>query len=146
MAIFKNGRLSGRVGDKVYYNTAKGSFVRQAPVFRSKEATPAQLAQRQRFAVCIHFLTPLGKVLNECFNKKRKTKAGLSMAVAYTMRAALSGTYPDYEVDPKRVLVSRGLSVSLMEPKVELLGYGKLEINWSNPEAVWRYDYVLCLA
>ena len=60
------GRISGRIGDFVFYNRGNKSFVRRAGI-RKIDMSPGGIARREKFAMCVK--------LAKCINRIPEVKA-----------------------------------------------------------------------
>ncbi|MDR3326517.1 MAG: DUF6266 family protein [Prevotellaceae bacterium] len=56
-------------------------------------------------------------------------------ATSYTLANAIIGTYPDYEIDPSKVLVSRGSLTPAANASATSTG-GSIEFSWDDNSGV----------
>lgn len=112
MAVFKkgiNGAFSGTIGNTVGSSWRHIDYMRSLPKPSKKPATPAQLAQRAKFALAVSFLQPMKWILNVGFNdKQRGNNTGYNRGLQLFITQAIIGDYPDYEIDFEKVTVSQG--------------------------------------
>ena len=112
MAVFKkgiNGAFSGTIGSTVGASWRQIDYMRSLPRPSKKPATPRQLAQRAKFALAVSFLQPMKWLLNIGFNDRMKGRStGYNQGLQLFITEAITGSYPDYEIDFSKVSVSRG--------------------------------------
>lgn len=112
MAVFKkgiNGAFSGTIGNTVGASWRQIDYMRSLPKPSKKPATPLQLAQRAKFALAVSFLQPMKWILNIGFNdKKRGRSTGYNRGLQLFISEAITGAYPDFEIDFQQVSISKG--------------------------------------
>ena len=102
------GGFSGKVGS-VIGGIWKGiSYMRGLSVSHANPQTDAQLAQRQKWSVTMHFLQPLTEFLKTGYKNFAVKMTCINAAMAYNIKNALQGTYPNFTIDYPNALVSRG--------------------------------------
>jgi hypothetical protein len=108
MAILRSGlfgRISGKVGDYIYFTTKKGhQAVRRMPKPSTKEPTQAQLAQRARFRTIISFLRcfkPLFQILPKPVWPRNSEHSSLAFKQVHA--EAVTGEFPDFKIDYAKV-------------------------------------------
>lgn len=107
----KNGPIgifSGRVGNIIGYNYRGNQVIRSIPKRSTKPPTVAQLAQRMRFGLAVHFITPLKRLTSKGYGNKQGTKSPSAQCIAYHSKYAVKGTYPDLEIDYNEVVLTTG--------------------------------------
>ena len=111
MSTIKQGILGGFSGKT---GTVIGSSWKGIAVMRGIAPsiaipnTPAQLAQRAKFSVAGKFLRPLIPFLRIGFRSQAVKMSGFNAAMSYNLEYALTGTYPAYDIDFSKALVSQG--------------------------------------
>lgn len=128
-------RLTGSIGDKVFYivngkQYMKAKAVKDAKVARSK--TQAQLEQGARFKLVMQFLKPLRVFLREGFKSKAGSMSPFNAAFANCIRHSITGIYPDFQIDYPNLLVSKGPALMAQNPTVKSTLDGKIEVNWED--------------
>ena len=98
----------------------------------SNPRTPAQLNQRARFGTTIKFLQPLSPFLRIGFKNQAIGMTAFNAAMSYTVKNALTGVYPDYEIDYPNALVSRGTLPGALNPTAVSLIPGEIEFTWDD--------------
>src|ERR1035437_6039718 len=94
--------------------------------------TPAQLAQRAKFSVAGKFLRPLIPFLRIGFKSQAVKMSGFNAAMKYNLEYALTGTYPAYDIDFSKALVSQGTLPGALNPEVPSSTAGEIEYSWEN--------------
>lgn len=121
------GTISGRHGSAVATTTKNGkSFLR---VFRKSvdSKTDKQVAHRNKFSFTVAFLSPMREIMNETF----KSRGGYNYGFALTMKSAITGNAPDFEVDYSKLYFAQGTLVSAKEIVLTNVAAGKLKIAWN---------------
>ena len=94
--------------------------------------TPAQLAQRAKFSVAGKFLRPLIPFLRIGFKSQAVKMSGFNAAMRYNLENAISGTYPAYEIDYSKALVSQGNLPGALNPEVTSTTAGEIKYTWED--------------
>jgi len=111
MAIIREsplGVISGKLGQISGAKWKGINYVRVIPGSVANPKTDAQLNQRQKFKVTMAFLQPLTEFLKTGFRSFAVKMSGINAAMAYNIKNALQGTYPNFTIDYPNALVSRG--------------------------------------
>jgi len=134
MAVFKkgiNGAFSGTIGNTVGSSWRHITYMRSLPKPSKKPATPAQLAQRAKFALAVSFLQPMKWILNLGFNdKQRGNNTGYNRGLQLFITQAIIGDYPDYEIDFEKVAVSQGNMEKLVGLTLASETPNTLSLSW----------------
>ena len=133
MAILRNGifgPVSGKLGGTVVYELNNRTVVRVV----GKNTTPPsfrQLVNRNEMRVVNTFLKHLLTFIKIGFAQEAKTRNMYphNVAVSYIKQHALTGVYPNVEVDFEKVVLSSGNLPGLGEPNVLLTAEG-LKFSW----------------
>ena len=102
------GGFSGKVGTVVGASWKGISYMRSLPQKVRNPRTDAQRSQRTKFAVTLKFLKPLNGLLRTGWKLYAHRQSPINAAMSYTIANAITGTYPDYAIDPGKVFVSLG--------------------------------------
>lgn len=111
MARFKNGILggfSGKIGDAVGYQLRGECIGRALPKPKTGEPTAKEIANRAKFAFVQQWLKPLTLFLRVGFRNYNPRFEGFVAAKSYNSKNALTGSYPNFAIDPALALVSFG--------------------------------------
>lgn len=134
MAKFKNGILggfSGKIGDAVGYQLRGECIGRSLPRPRTGEPTEKEIANRAKFALLQKWLKPITPFLRVGFRNYNPRFEGFVAAKSYNSKNAVTGSYPDFAVDPALALVSFG-SLSQSETASALLETQMtITVRWS---------------
>ena len=133
MAIIRNGifgPVSGKLGGTVVYELNNRTVVRVV----GKNTTPPsfrQLVNRNEMRVVNAFLKHLLTFIKIGFAQEAKARNMYphNVAVSYIKKHALTGVYPNVEVDFEKVVLSSGNLPGLGEPNVLLTAEG-LKFSW----------------
>jgi hypothetical protein len=143
------GVLIGQIG-QVVGSTWKGiSVLRVLPVSRANPQTDAQMTQRQKWSVTMHFLQPLSEFLQVGFKNYAVKMTGINAAMGYNIKNALTGTYPNIAIDYPNALVSRGNLAGLLNQVAASTVAGTVHYTWddnSSEIGASAYDKTLLVA
>ena len=139
------GRISGKVGDRIYSSWKGISYVRAKAVRVSDAKTAAQLDHRAKFAVIIKFLQPLTVFLRVGFKSQTARMSAFNAAMSYNLMNAIGGTYPDYCIDYSKVMVSMGTLPEALHPTAESSLAGEIKFSWEDNRNAMANDRVFLI-
>lgn len=126
-----NGAFLGKAGSFIGSTWRDISYMKGIPKISNKPKTLKQLEQQAKFATAIKFLGPIKDLLNVGFNGQKQGKAsGYNMAVKFTLDNAITGAYPDFEIDYGKVMLAKG-SLAVPVGAAVSAAAGDLVITWS---------------
>lgn len=129
------GGFLGKVGT-VIGSSWKGSAVMRSRALSIKNPrTEKQMAQRTKFAMAVSFLKPMRHLLRVGFKLYEQGQTAFNAAMSYTLYHAISGTYPDYSIDPSKVLVSRG-NLSTVANAIATATESNIEFRWTDNSGI----------
>jgi hypothetical protein len=102
------GGFSGKVGTVVGASWKGIAYMRSLPQKVRNPRTEPQRMQRSKFALSLALLQPMTAFLRTGWKLYAHKQSPFNAAMSYTIANAITGTYPDYDIDPSKVLVSRG--------------------------------------
>ena len=102
------GGFSGTVGTVIGGNWKGVDYMRGKAASYTDKQSQAQLVQRAKFSLMSKFLAPLSAYLQVTFAKVALKKTGINAAFSYNIANAIMGTYPAFDVDFSKLLVSNG--------------------------------------
>ena len=126
------GGFSGKIGTVIGSNWNGIDYMRSLPRPSSKAPTDLQLIQRAKFGFANGFLGPLGSLINMGFKTQAVKKTGFNMAIAHFMTEALTGTYPDLEIDYTKVLFSKGPLEIVWNAVATSSVPGEIAVSWQD--------------
>lgn len=133
MAIIKNGpngTFSGKAGSVVGSSWRSVNYIKGLPKASKQPKSPKQLEQQAKFGAAVRFLQPITDVLNLGLGRQKNSKAtGYNLGLKQVLDHAITGDFPDYEIDFSKVVISKGkLDIPVvMDVKAEP---GKLVVSW----------------
>ncbi|WP_262247645.1 DUF6266 family protein [Parapedobacter soli] len=134
MAVFKkgiNGAFSGTIGNTVGSSWRHIDYMRSLPKPSKKPASPAQLAQRAKFALAVSFLRSIKPLLNLGFSDKMRGKqTGYNQALKVMIANAIVGEYPDFTIDYANVVLAQGGLNPAPSAVLEQTAPGQLALSW----------------
>lgn len=144
------GGFSGKVGTVVGGKWRGKEFMRSLPTRskNSKKTTP-QLQAQAKFALVTQFAQGMKDLLDLGYSKYAKGKTGVNNGVAFILKNAITGTYPDYQIAYDQVLVSRGSLLNAFSGKAAAGAQETIQFTWTNnagPANAKETDQVLLVA
>ena len=122
------GVLTGKVGNVVYTTWRGIEIIRSRPRKSNKPPSEAQLSQRLRMKTVSQFLSPLRLIINNYFNEQHVHKSAMNLATSYHLKEAVSGSYPDYQINFQKAIISKGeLS---MPGSIQISTNSGLSLSW----------------
>ena len=125
------GGFSGKVGTVVGASWKGIAYMRSLPQKVRNPRTLAQRSQRAKFALTLALLRPLTDFLRVSWKLYAHKQSPFNAAMSYTIANAIIGNYPDYEIDPGKVLVSRGTLAPVSGSFVSFSD-GDVEFQWDD--------------
>ena len=123
------GGFSGKVGS-VGGGTWNGiTYMRSLPSNVKNPRTEKQLSQRSKFALTVKFLKPIHPYLRVGFKGFAGGQTAFNAAMSYHLSNAISGEYPNYELDFTKALVSCGSLVTAEKVEATLVD-GRVTFTW----------------
>jgi hypothetical protein len=127
-----NGAFSGKAGSFIGSSWRKINYIKGIPKLSSKPKSQKQLDQQARFALAVRFLLPVKRQLYIGFAKVKQGRAtSYNTALQQILNKAITGVYPDFEIDYPKVSFSHG---SLSAPAgVNIVpGPAELTLSWDS--------------
>ena len=138
MGIIKqgaNGGFSGKAGSVVGSSWRNIDYIKGLPRKRSKAPTEKQLAQQAKFTFAIEFFQPIKELLNMGFADQRRGKTtGYNIALRELIKNAVTGDYPDYQIDYSQVQISVGSLYHPPATSLEATDSGVVKLSWTHIE------------
>ena len=126
------GGFSGTVGTVIGGSWKGITYMRSQPARRTSEPTEAQLEQQAKFALAIRFISVFGGLFMISFRNYAVKMTGTNNALSYTLKNAITGTYPTFEIDYSNVLMSRGDLPNVLNPSAAPTGTSDITFTWTN--------------
>lgn len=130
------GGFSGKVGTVVGGSWKGIDYMRSKGNKRNNNPSEAQLAQQLKFALAIKFVTSMTGLVSLTFNRYAVKKTGVNSCLSYTLKNAVTGTYPVYALSFPDVLVSRGDLPNVLGPTIVMGAGGILTYAWTDNSGV----------
>jgi hypothetical protein len=134
MARITNGILgafSGKVGAVVGASWRGIDYMRSLPEPSNKPATALQLAQRLKLVLFRGFLLGVDQIIEKCYQNYDK-KTPMNSALSYNMQYAVTGNYPDLNIDFPNLLYSKGDLLSASSLKAVSTEANAIDFSWQN--------------
>ncbi len=129
------GGFSGKVGTVIGGNWKSISYMRARPQNVKNPRTEAQLKQRSKFLLVLNLLKPLNPVLRIGWKHYANNQSPFNAATAHTLANAITGTYPNYEIDYTKVLISSGALTPIANPLIAA-NAGVINLHWEDNSGI----------
>lgn len=127
------GGFSGKVGTVVGGNWKGIDYMRSKGAGnRNANPTPGQLSQQLKFALGIRFLQTMSAFIAISFHHFAVRKTGINVALSYTLKNAITGTYPSYSISFPDLLISRGDLPNVLAPTATVGAGSELTYAWTD--------------
>ncbi len=135
MGTFNKGILggfSGKVGTVVGANWRGLDVMRSLPKKSGRQPSEKQLIVQARFTLTAHFLSPIKALLSAYFGQPAGEKSRFNLAFSYHNTEAIIGTYPDFDIDYTKVIVSKGELLNVGIPNVVPQSGAVMKFQWTD--------------
>lgn len=144
MGRYKNGiqgPFSGKIGTVVGASCRGINYMRGLSNPSSKPPTPAQVNQRLKFALAVGWLTPLSEFIETGYQQSYEDgKTTMNRAISFHLNnGVITGTGPDYGIDFKKSVFSRGDSQSSWLLEAQSVDGCMIHLKWDD-----RYASAYC--
>ncbi|HEY1062182.1 MAG TPA: DUF6266 family protein [Daejeonella sp.] len=103
------GGFSGKAGSIIGSSWRDINYIKGLPKLSNKPKSTKQLEQQAKFATAIRFLLPVKSLMNLTYGQVKTGRAtGFNMALKQVLDEAITGTYPDYEIDFPKAMLAKG--------------------------------------
>jgi len=125
------GGFSGQVGPVIGSSWKGIPYMKTKPEKVANPKTQGQLDHRGKFVTTIRFLRPMKAFLHVSFSEMAIKKTAYNAAMSYNYHHAVTGSYPDFNMDYSRVIVSQGSLAGVINPQV-IATAGQINFSWQN--------------
>ena len=129
------GGFSGKGGSVVGASWKGIDYIRSLPASVKNPRTEGQVTQRTKFTVALEFLRPIIAYLNVGFKPYASKQSPYNAAMSYNVSNAVTGTFPDFEMDYPNALVSKG-SLLGAEDASATAAAGSISFAWTDNSEV----------
>lgn len=126
------GGISGTVGNVVGGRWRGIDYIRSKPSSVKNPKTEGQLAQRMRFSMVMNFLKKSRVFIGIGFQNSGSGQTAMNRAMSLNVREAITGTYPDLEINPEALAVSTGDLQGASTAGVDLSVAETATFTWNN--------------
>jgi hypothetical protein len=110
MAKIEEGQIGdfrGKIGRVVITDFRGMTVGRSAPKQTTKPPTEAQMDQRLRFALATGFVSGMGDIVQLGYQNVKFATSPANMAVKEILASGITGSYPNYEINFPKVMISK---------------------------------------
>lgn len=102
------GGFSGKVGTVIGSSWKGISYMRGQAQHVKNPRSVGQVNQRTKFALVMSFLQPVVPYIRIGFKSQAAKQTEFNAAMSYTIKNAVTGSYPSYALDFTKIIVSKG--------------------------------------
>jgi hypothetical protein len=135
MGKMNNGILddfSGTIGKVVGSKWRGVTYMRAKSKKRTGALSDAQLEQQAKFAVAGKFSQSMNDLLTLGFKDQAIKMTGKNYGQSLILRGAITGAYPDFQIDYSKVLLSKGKLPRIKKPVTAPEANGIIKFTWTN--------------
>lgn len=126
------GGISGTVGNVVGGRWNGIDYIRSKPAKVKNPNTEGQQKQRMRFRLVIGLLKRISPLVKVGFSKSSSKQTPMNAAMSVNLKQAVTGEFPDLEIDPEKLVFSTGDLSSGGNPGMDASQPGTVTITWEN--------------
>ena len=126
------GAFSGKVGTVIGSSWNGIDYMRSLPRPSTKTPTDLQLIQRAKFGLANGFLGPVSSLVNLGYKSLASQKTGYNFAISELVTEAITGIYPDFELDYTKVLFSKGSLTGVWNVAAASTTVAEIDITWTD--------------
>jgi hypothetical protein len=126
------GGVSGKIGNVVGGNWKGIDYLRVLPASVANPKTEKQVDQRTKFIRVIRFLQPITEFIRVGFKAYAVKMTAFNAAMSYNFNHAITGAFPDYDIDYTKALVSRGSLAGIINPTLSSDAAGEVTFGWTD--------------
>ncbi len=102
------GGFSGKVGTVIGSSWKGISYMRGQAQHVKNPRSAGQLNQRSKFSLALSFLQPVVPYIRIGYKSQAAKQTEFNAAMSYTIKNAITGSYPNYALDYTKIVVSKG--------------------------------------
>ena len=102
------GGFSGKVGTVIGSSWKGISYMRGQAQHVKNPRSAGQVNQRTKFALVLSFLQPVVPYIRVGYKSQAAKQTEFNAAFSYTIKNAVTGSYPSYALDFTKIVVSKG--------------------------------------
>lgn len=126
------GGFSGKIGNVIGGNWKGIDYMRIKPSSVANPKTEGQLDQRSKFATVLYFLQPMKDFIKVGFKGYAIKMTEFNSAMSFNLNNAVTGSYPDYNIDYQTALLSRGALASTLNGSASSIAAGSVSFTWDD--------------
>lgn len=126
------GGFSGKVGNVIGGNWKGIDYMRVKPASVANPRTEGQVDQRSKFSTVLKFLQPMKDFIKLGYKGYANQMTEFNSAMSYNLKNAITGAYPNFEIDYANSLISRGSLAGAMNGVADSSVAGELTFTWDD--------------
>lgn len=126
------GGFSGKIGNVIGGNWKGIDYMRIKPSNVANPKTEGQVDQRSKFSTVLYFLQPMKNFIKVGFKGYAIKMTEFNSAMSYNLNNAITGNYPDYDIDYQNALLSRGALAGALNGAANSSVAGSVSFSWDD--------------
>ncbi|TDQ10036.1 DUF6266 family protein [Pedobacter metabolipauper] len=135
MGIIRGGILGGfrnKTGSVIGSSWRTLDVIKGLPKLSGKAPTQSQLEQQAKFGLVTGFLSWISNLVAVGYRSLSGVETEMNVAVAYHLKNAVTGVYPNYELNYGKLMYSRGKLDWPLEYSVATAPNASLAFTWKH--------------
>lgn len=126
------GGFSGTVGTVVGANWRGMDIIRSRPRASGSNPTPAQLMQREKFALAIRFQNALRSMQSRLYGESAGVKSRVNLAASYLLKEVVAEQNGKAVLQMEKVIVTKGTVTGFQNLSVAPAANQTLDFTWAD--------------
>ena len=128
------GGISGLVGTVVGATFRTLDIIRSRPKKSNKAPVQTQINQRSKFGLVTEMMSRIKGYIDEGFKPKSALLTALNTAVQYNLNNAVTGEFPNFEIDYPKMRISNGKMTGVEKATVTAVAEGNVTVTWDTDD------------
>jgi hypothetical protein len=126
------GSFRGKVGKLVGGKWKDVEILKTLPEGGTSNPSDLQLAQRAKFAMGVQFIKATRLVVSDIYRNYPKQMTAANKAVSDVLRTAITGVYPNFQIDYRKVTIATGSLRGVDDAVAVAEAPDKVKITWTD--------------
>ncbi len=126
------GSFSGKIGTVIGSSWNGIEYMKSLSKPSTKAPSDLQMIHRAKFGLVTGFLKPIGSLVNIGYKSLAVGMTGYNVATSDMVASAISGVYPQLEIDYTKVIFSKGVLTGVYDVICTSPARPQVKITWQN--------------
>ena len=124
------GKARGSI-DQITFSSWKNIRVAKKKIEKNTSNSELQKEVRSKFTTVVDLLKSINPVIKIGWAKVAKNMTPMNAAMSYHLKNAVTGDYPDYEIDYQKVIISRGNLPGVKDLQISTITSNEIGLEWT---------------